>query len=107
MASFTIHEIDEDLKQRLKEQAAKHGCSMEEEVRRILAAALPQQPEIDSTKGQEKPMTGLDMAMGIHNLVRSSGLTEEDIEMFIKNVEELRHPERYKPRQTDVAESGQ
>ena len=41
MASITVRNVDEDLKRRLKEQAAKHGCSMEEEVRNILAAALP------------------------------------------------------------------
>ena len=41
MASITVRNIDEDLKQRLKEQAARNGCSMEEEVRRILAEALP------------------------------------------------------------------
>ena len=41
MASITVRNLDEDLKERLREQAAKHGCTMEEEVRRILAAALP------------------------------------------------------------------
>lgn len=41
MASITVRNLDEDLKERLKEKAAKQGCSMEEEVRRIPAAALP------------------------------------------------------------------
>ena len=105
MASITVRNLDEDLKQRLQHQAAKHGCSMEEEVRRILAAALPPKVKVSPAKGQETPKTGLDLAMGIHNLFRSSGLTEEDIEMFIKNVEELRHPERSSPRQVDDPES--
>ena len=105
MASITVRNLDEDLKQRLKEQAAKHGCSMEEEVRRILAAALPPKVKENPAKEQETPKTGLDMAMGIHDLFRSSGLTEEDIEMFINNVEELRHPERTSPRQVDDPES--
>ena len=107
MPSITIRNIDESLKQRLKEQAAKHGCSMEEEVRRILAAALPPKVKVNAAKGQETPKTGLDLAMGIHNMVRSYGLTEEDIEIFINNVEELLHPERSGPRQVDDSESSQ
>ena len=30
MSSITVRNIDEELKQRLKEQAARHGVSMEE-----------------------------------------------------------------------------
>lgn len=105
MASITVRNLDEGLKQRLKEQAARHGCSMEEEVRRILQAALPLKVKPNPAKAQETPKTGLDMAMGIHNLFRSSGLTDEDIEMFINNVEELRHPERSSRRHVDDSES--
>jgi plasmid stability protein len=36
MASITIRNLDEDLKQRLRVRAAEHGRSMEEEVRDIL-----------------------------------------------------------------------
>ena len=42
MPSITVRNIDAELKQRLKEQAAKHGCSMEEEARRILKKSLPE-----------------------------------------------------------------
>ena len=45
MPSITVRNLDEDLKQRLKEQAARHGCSMEEEVRRILRQSLPESTE--------------------------------------------------------------
>lgn len=107
MASITVRNLDEDLKKRLKEQAAKHGCSMEEEVRRILAAALPPKMRGNSAEGKGTPKTGLDLAMGIHSMFRSSGLTEEDIEIFIKNVEELRHPERSIPLRVDDSESSQ
>jgi plasmid stability protein len=41
MASLTIRHVDEATKQRLRLQAARHGVSMEEEVRRILREALP------------------------------------------------------------------
>lgn len=40
MASITIRNLDEALKQRLRVEAARHGHSMEEEVRLILRGAL-------------------------------------------------------------------
>ena len=40
MASLTICNLGDDLKQRLRIQAAKHGHSMEEEAREILCTAL-------------------------------------------------------------------
>ena len=40
MASIVIRKLDEDVKQRLRMAAARHGCSMEEEARRILSSAL-------------------------------------------------------------------
>lgn len=46
MASITIRNLDDDVKARLRIAAARHGCSMEEEVRRILRRTLTSQ---DST----------------------------------------------------------
>jgi len=40
MAVLTIRNIDDTIKTGLRVQAAQHGCSMEEEARRILAQAL-------------------------------------------------------------------
>jgi plasmid stability protein len=40
MASITIRNLDDDVKARLRIAAARHGCSMEEEVRRILRRTL-------------------------------------------------------------------
>jgi plasmid stability protein len=40
MTSLTIRNVDEATKQRLRMRAARHGVSMEEEVRRILKEAL-------------------------------------------------------------------
>ena len=40
MARLTIRNLDDDIKQRLRIQAAEHGRSMEEEVRAILRSAL-------------------------------------------------------------------
>ena len=43
MPSITVRNLDPALKERLREQAAKHGCSMEQEARNILETALAQQ----------------------------------------------------------------
>ena len=40
MASITIRNLDDTVKARLRMAAARHGCSMEEEVRRILRQTL-------------------------------------------------------------------
>ena len=47
MAALTIRNIDEEVKKRLRLQAAQHGCSMEQEVRDILIrAVLPQEDQV-------------------------------------------------------------
>ncbi|MDS4027987.1 MAG: toxin-antitoxin system [Candidatus Contendobacter sp.] len=40
MAQFTVRNVEEAVKVGLKQRAARHGCSLEEEVRRILRAAV-------------------------------------------------------------------
>lgn len=49
MASITIRHFDDGLKQKLRVQAALHGCSMEEEVRVILRKALTEQHSTDKS----------------------------------------------------------
>jgi antitoxin FitA len=44
MATLTIRNLDESLKQRLRVRAASRGHSMEEEARHILHAALDESP---------------------------------------------------------------
>ncbi|MPY79425.1 MAG: plasmid stabilization protein [Actinophytocola sp.] len=43
MASLTIRDFDDDLKAELRVRAARHGRSMEAEVREILRTALTKQ----------------------------------------------------------------
>ena len=43
MAQFIVRHLEEDVKARLKRRAARHGRSMEEEVRHILRDAVKQQ----------------------------------------------------------------
>lgn len=40
MAQFTVRDLEEDVKLQLKQRAAQHGVSMEEEVRCILRNAV-------------------------------------------------------------------
>ena len=44
MATLTIRGLNDDTKARLRVRAARHGRSMEAEVRSILEEALPTQP---------------------------------------------------------------
>ena len=90
MASLTVRNIDEALKQRLKEQAAKHGCSMEEEVRRILKGTLLK--HLDEATGKTPGMPSEGLGTAIHNLFKPLGLNDEEFELFSRNIEELRHP---------------
>lgn len=48
MASITIRNLEDDLKQTLRVRAATHGRSMEEEVRQILREALVQPSQVES-----------------------------------------------------------
>ncbi|MEA3024278.1 MAG: phosphopantothenoylcysteine decarboxylase / phosphopantothenate---cysteine ligase [Alphaproteobacteria bacterium] len=60
MASLTIRQLDDDVKRRLRLRAARHGRSMEEEARHLLAqhlaagpAAMPQRPIAAAASGPE------------------------------------------------------
>jgi plasmid stability protein len=50
MAQFTVRNLEEDVKSRLKRRASRHGTSLENEVRQILRNAL---------KDEGKPKAGL------------------------------------------------
>lgn len=46
MASITVRNLDESVKNSLRVRAARHGCSMEQEIRQILQQAVaPEQAE--------------------------------------------------------------
>jgi len=55
MATLTIRNLSDDARDKLRRLAAKHGHSMEEEVRRILRQAV-QSAEMEQNS---KPHTGL------------------------------------------------
>ena len=61
MPSITVRNLDPALKARLREQAAKHGCSLEQEARNILESALIQQPH---------PVNGQDPSENLYESIR-------------------------------------
>ena len=46
MAQFVVRNLEDDVKTRLKRRAARHGRSMEDEVRHILRNAAPVEPRV-------------------------------------------------------------
>ena len=68
MASITIRNLDDDVKTRLRKQAAGHGRSMEEEARLILA---------DAVEREAAPAKGLGTAL--HELFKPYGGVELEI----------------------------
>ena len=65
MASMTIRNLSDEIKQRLRIQAAEHGHSMEEEVRVILRVALannnPRVKLAQSIRARFKPLGGVEL----------------------------------------------
>jgi plasmid stability protein len=66
MASITIRRLDEKLKVKLRLQAARHGHSMEEEVRSILRVHLKAEADddlnlVESIRRRIAPLGGVDL----------------------------------------------
>ncbi len=70
MSSITIRNLDDKLKASLRLRAARHGLSMEQEVRNILQSTLA---------ADASPASGLEFALRIHQ--RFKGLGAEDLTM--------------------------
>lgn len=68
MASITVRNLDEELKQRLRIRAAGKGNSMEQEVREILKEALDRQPMtgealVKAIRARFEPLGGLELEL--------------------------------------------
>lgn len=77
MASMTIRNIEDGLKQQLRMRAASHGWSMEEEARDILRAALSaksNQPADLATaiRNRIKPFCGFSLEKASREAIRES-----------------------------------
>ena len=72
MASITIRNLDDEVKKRLRRQAAEHGRSLEAEARAILTrSAEPPRPQ--------KLKTGLDLVQPLLDFSRKYGGVELQI----------------------------
>jgi plasmid stability protein len=67
MSSITIRNLDDKLKASLRLRAARHGLSMEQEVRNILQNTLA---------AEASPANGLEFAMRIHQRFKGLGVDE-------------------------------
>jgi plasmid stability protein len=69
MASMTIRNLDDQLKARLRVQAAEHGHSMEDEAREILRSALSTERQrngrslIASIRTRIEPFGGIELEL--------------------------------------------
>jgi len=75
MATMTIRNIDDQLKARLRVQAAIHGRSMEDEARDILRAALSVEPArggalVEAIRARIDPLGGIDLELPARELMR-------------------------------------
>lgn len=74
MASITIRNLDERVKTGLRVRAAEHGRSMEEEVRRILGAAVEADAApadlVASIRARVEPLGGIELSLPTREPVR-------------------------------------
>jgi plasmid stability protein len=73
---MTIRNIDEQLKTRLRVQAAMHGRSMEEEARDILRSALssmpgPGQSLVEAIRSRISHLEGVDLELAPREAIRT------------------------------------
>lgn len=74
MATMTIRNLDDQLKQRLRVRAATHGRSMEDEARDILRTALATQPSapslIEAIRARVDPLVGIELDIPAREAIR-------------------------------------
>jgi len=75
MASMTIRNIDDQLKARLRVQAATHGRSMEDEARDILRSALSAEPArtrtlVEAIRARIEPLGGIEFELPVRETIR-------------------------------------
>ncbi len=81
MASITIRNLEDDIKQRLRVRAALHGRSMEEEardiLRRVLAEAEPPRNLTAAIRSRLSPAARADIELPTREPLREPPLTGE------------------------------
>lgn len=83
MASITIRNLDDDMKERLRRRAAILGHSMEEEARQILRAALVErEPTLDlaaAIRALVEPLGGIELELPPRTPGRAPPDFEQDL----------------------------
>jgi plasmid stability protein len=82
MATMTIRNLDDQLKQRLRVRAATHGRSMEDEARDILRTALAEDSDdarslVDAIRARIEPLGGVDLQIPPREAIRTVPGLEE------------------------------
>lgn len=77
MATMTIRDMDNELQDRLRLQAARHGRSMEDEARDILrnalaAKALPEASLLESIRARVEPLGGIEWTLPPREPIRDT-----------------------------------
>ncbi|WHZ19249.1 MAG: VapB protein (antitoxin to VapC) [Rhodanobacteraceae bacterium] len=75
MATMTIRNLDDAVKQRLRVRAAQHGRSMEDEARDILRSSLSTESAratslVDAIRARIEPLGGIDLEIPPREPVR-------------------------------------
>jgi plasmid stability protein len=83
MAQLIVRRIADDVKERLKARAKRHGRSLEAEVRAIL---------VEAAKTRSKPRKKQEKGFGrsMAELFKGIGLTEEERRQLDQSIEEAR-----------------
>jgi hypothetical protein len=92
MAQILVRRVDEDVKERLRARAKKHGRSLEAEARTILEEAAKGQPTKD------RPVRKKEKGFGtlMHERFKHTGFTDEEYSEFERHLAEMRS-EPFKP----------
>jgi hypothetical protein len=92
MAQLIVRKLDDDVKERLKARAKKHGRSLEAEARAILEGAARKRVSRSRPRKKEKGFGTL-----MHERFKDVGLTDEEWKLFNEGIEELRRGDTFKP----------
>lgn len=84
MAVLTVRNVPDEVHRALRVRAAQHGRSTEAEVRHILEAAV-------------KPEGRVRLGTLMHEIARKAGITDEDVNVLQKNIQEQRKKARHRP----------
>lgn len=81
MAQLVVRNLPDEVKERLKRRARRHGVSLEAEVRQILLQVPEPEP-------RDKP--GSDWTSELLEKLRKTGVTKEDVASLDESIAELR-----------------